>query len=237
MPPGIDGFKKVSFGNAAAVADAVDENTVAVMIEPIQGEACVIVPPPGYLNELRRIADVNGILLITDEVQTGVGRTGEFYAFEHEGVNPDIVTLGKGLGGGVPISAALARDEVACFEFGNQGGTYNGNLLMTAVGAAIVKAVRQPKFLAHVRSVGAKLEAGLSDLATTHGFLNIRGAGLLWAVQLASANAEQVVEKARSLGLLINAPRPDTLRFMPSLRVSEGEVAEAIGTLSVALDA
>ncbi|MCP5150725.1 MAG: acetylornithine transaminase [Ectothiorhodospiraceae bacterium] len=237
FPPMPSGFVKVPFGDAAAMARAVTARTVALMVEPIQGEAGVVVPPAGYLRELRALADAHDLLLILDEVQTGMGRTGSLFAFQAEGITPDIMTLGKGLGGGVPVSAMVARRRACCFEHGDQGGTYNGNPLVSAVAIAVLDVVSRPAFLARVREAGARLRAGLQALGRRHGFLEVRGAGLLLAVRLATPSAEAVRDAAMAAGLLINAPRPDTLRLMPSLRTTDAEIDEALAVLDGCLAA
>jgi acetylornithine/N-succinyldiaminopimelate aminotransferase len=234
FPPKMPGFVKVPFGDAAAVAASISAATVAVMVEPIQGEAGVVVPPEGYLRELRALCDAHGLLLICDEVQTGMGRTGTLFAFQREGVLPDILTLGKGLGGGVPISAVLANQRAACFEPGEQGGTYNGNALMTAVARSVLSVVSDAGFLARVRSAGAELEARLAALCAEHS-MSLRGRGLLWALVLPEARAESVVLRCFERGLLLNAPRPSLLRLMPSLRVSDTEITEMVEILGIAL--
>jgi acetylornithine/N-succinyldiaminopimelate aminotransferase len=236
FPPVMPGFVKVPYGDAAAVAAQIGAQTVAVMVEPIQGEAGVIVPPEGYLRELRELCDAHGLLLICDEVQTGMGRTGTLFAFEREGVKPDILTLGKGLGGGVPISAVLANERASCFVPGDQGGTYNGNPLMVAVARSVFDVVSRDEFLATVRARGSYLEQGLAPVCRTRG-IALRGRGLLWALVLPEANAEAIVARCFADGLLINAPRPNLLRLMPSLRVSEAELTELIVLLTNALAA
>ena len=237
FPPMPGGFVKVPFGDVAAMRAAITDATVALMVEPIQGEAGVVVPPPQYLAQLRQLADEHGLLLILDEVQTGMGRTGHLFAYQCAGIVPDILTLGKGLGGGVPISALVAAERACCFEYGDQGGTYNGNPLMSAVALTVLNTVSDPAFLAQVRATGEHLRAGLNTLAERHGFRDVRGAGLLLAVRLAASTAEAVRDRAFGNGLLINAPRPDTLRLMPSLRVSSDEVDEALALLDDCLDA
>ena len=234
FPPVMPGFVKVPYGDAAAVAAQVKAETVAVMVEPIQGEAGVVVPPEGFLGELRRLCDERGLLLICDEVQTGMGRTGDVFAFEREGMKPDILTLGKGLGGGVPISAVLANDRSSCFEPGDQGGTYNGNPLMVAVANRVFDVVSRPEFLATVRARGRYLEERLRPLCVAHG-IGLRGRGLLWALVLPEHTAEAIVQVCLANGLLINAPRPNLLRLMPSLRVSESEIDEFSTLLERAL--
>ncbi|MFT5446626.1 MAG: acetylornithine/N-succinyldiaminopimelate aminotransferase [Gammaproteobacteria bacterium] len=235
FPPMPTGFPKVAFGDAQAVADAIGDDTVAIMLEPIQGEAGVIMPPPGYLTALRALADQHDLLLIFDEVQTGIGRTGTLFAAQHEDIIPDIMTLGKGLGGGVPISAVLATSRAASFEYGDQGGTYNGNPLMTAVALAVLDTVAEAAFLAHVRDVGSYLCEQLLSLGERHRIEEVRGRGLLCALRLTDEIGNEVRDLAFERGLLINAPRADTLRFMPSLRLSRAEVDEAVVILDECL--
>ena len=234
FPPKMPGFVKVPYGDAAAVAARIGHETVAVMVEPIQGEAGVVVPPKGYLRELRRLCDAHGLLLICDEVQTGMGRTGTLLACEHEAVVPDILTLGKGLGGGVPISAVLCNARTNCFVPGDQGGTYNGNPLMVAVANSVFDVVSRAPFLLRVRDVAHYFEARLLELCLAHG-LTLRGRGLLRALVLQDERADRVVQACFSSGLLINAPRPSLLRLMPSLRVTEAEIDEMVSLLERAL--
>ena len=234
FPPNLPGFVKVPFGDAAAVRERIGPNTVAVLVEPIQGEGGVVVPPEGYLRELRYLCDEHGLLLICDEVQTGIGRTGTLFAFQREGVIPDILTLGKGLGGGVPISAVLANARASCFAPGDQGGTYNGNPLMVAVARRVFDVVSRPAFLERVRVAGRLLERRLTEISVACG-ASVRGRGLLWALVLPRDVAPQVVETCFEAGLLINTPRPNLLRLMPSLRVSDDEIEEMAALLSGAL--
>ncbi|HTA91524.1 MAG TPA: acetylornithine transaminase [Polyangiaceae bacterium] len=236
FPPKMPGFVKVPFGDADAVAAHIGRKTAAVMVEPIQGEAGVVVPPDGYLLALRALCDEHNLLLICDEIQTGMGRTGTLFAFEREGVRPDILTLGKGLGGGVPISAVLANTRASCFVPGDQGGTFGGNPLMTAVARRVLSIVSNGEFLAYVRASGRRLEQRLAELCSKHG-LGRRGRGLLWALVLPSDTAERVLRTCFTRGLLLNAPRPNLLRLMPSLRVSAEEIDEMASVLDRALDA
>jgi len=236
FPPKMPGFVKVAYDDVPAVAAEIGPETVAVMVEPIQGEAGVIVPSASYLRELRALCDAHNLLLICDEVQTGVGRTGSLFAFEQAGILPDVLTLGKGLGGGVPVSAVLANTRANVFEPGDQGGTYNGNPLMTAVARRVLATVSTAPFLAHVRRMGEHLEAGLLGVGAKHG-AHPRGRGLLWALVLPDARAERVVKTCFELGLLLNAPRPNLLRLMPQLRVSAAEIDEMCALLSRALAA
>jgi len=235
FPPAPGGFRHVAYGDVAAAAQAITSHTVAIMVEPIQGEAGVVVPPRGYLRELRQLADDHNILLIFDEIQTGMGRTGTLFAYQAHQVLPDILTLGKGLGAGFPISATLAREQVCCFEQGDQGGTFNGNPLAAAVANTVLTSVTAPGFLAHVIEMGSYLHERLWKLAETRKFKQIRGKGLLWAVDMGSDIAAAVRDTAFEQGLIINAARPSVLRLMPSLRVTVEEIDEAIACLDESL--
>ena len=231
FPPYPDGFQQVPFGDVTAMAGAVDADTVAMLVEPIQGEAGVVVPPPDYLADLRRLADEHDLLLILDEIQTGMGRAGALFACQAAGVRPDILTLGKGLGGGVPLAAVLADERASCFEAGDQGGTYNGNPLMTAVGLAVTETVSESGFLEQVRCQGARLRDGLEQLVREGRAAEARGEGLLQAIRLCGDHAERTRDRAFDAGLIVNAARPDTLRFMPSLRVGAAEIDQCLETL------
>uniref|UniRef100_I2Q4D1 Acetylornithine aminotransferase n=1 Tax=Desulfovibrio sp. U5L TaxID=596152 RepID=I2Q4D1_9BACT len=225
--PQVPGFPKARFNDLDSVQALIGPGTVAVMLEPIQGEAGVIPATGRFLRDLRRLTEEAGLLLIVDEVQTGMGRTGSLFAYEQASIAPDIMTLGKGIGGGVPLSALLARESVCCFEAGDQGGTYNGNPLMTSVGLAVLDALTAPGFLEEVRAKGEHLSARLAGLSDELGLSGERGQGLLRALLLADGRAPRCVELARDQtpeGLLLNAPRPDILRFMPALTVSRGEI-------------
>jgi len=188
-----------------------------------------------YLRALRRLTRERGVLLILDEIQTGVGRTGRFFGYHHAGIDPDIVTLGKGLGGGVPLAALVASGSASCFEYGDQGGTFNGNPLMAAVGCAVVETVAREEFLQSVVAQGAYLVDRLRALARELGHGAVRGRGLLVALELSARDAKKVATAALDRGLLINAPRPDTLRFMPALTVSRDEIDEMIALLTASL--
>lgn len=229
--PKVPGFPKVPLNDLAAVERAIGPKTVAVMLEPIQGEAGVYEATDDFLRDLRALTAKKGILLILDEIQTGIGRTGRMFGFEHAGATPDIMTLGKGLGGGVPLAALVAKRAVMCFAHGDQGGTFNGNPLMTAAGIAVVEELSKPGFLAQVTETGAYLADGLAKLSQKHGGGGVRGRGLLLALDLKRPIGSQLVERARDKGLLINAPRPDCLRFMPALTVSRAEIDRMIAIL------
>jgi acetylornithine/N-succinyldiaminopimelate aminotransferase len=174
--------------------------------------------------------------LIADEIQTGMGRTGTLFACEHEAVRPDIMTLGKGLGGGMPIAALLARADVSCFAPGDQGGTFTGHPVNCAVARAVLRELVSPGFLERVRSAGERLSLGLSGLAASHGTSDVRGEGLLWALRLPRAVGPAVVVAAREAGLLLNSPQPDLLRFMPALNVTSDEIDRMLALLAPALE-
>lgn len=234
------GFAKARLNDIASVEQALTPQTVAVMIEFVQGEAGVVVADPGFVRELRALTAERGVLLIADEVQTGIGRCGSAFAFEHYDVQPDILTLAKGLGGGVPLAALLCREALNCFEPGDQGGTFCGNPLMAAVGLAVVNEVCRPAFLAEVRARAAQLSDGLQAVARDHGLVGERGLGLLRALVLPQDRAGEVVAAAQALspvGLLLNAPRPHLLRLMPALNISAAEVDEGLALLRQALRA
>jgi len=238
--PQVPGFPKAQLNDLDSVAALINERTVAIMLEPIQGEGGVVPASVEFLQLLRQICDDRGLLLIVDEVQTGMGRTGKLFAHQHAGIEPDIMTLGKGIGGGVPLSALLAKESVCCFEAGDQGGTYNGNPLMTAVGAAVLEVLTAPGFLDEVAAKGVYLGAGLQRLSDQLGLRGERGQGLLRALLLADERGPAIVEAARERGpegLLLNAPRPHLLRFMPSLTVSREEIDQMLAWLEELLRA
>ncbi|WP_194788366.1 aspartate aminotransferase family protein [Pseudomonas sp. UFMG81] len=226
--PGLPGFSKVPFNDLAALHAAVDSRTVAIMLEPIQGEAGVIPATRDYLQGVEQLCRELGILLILDEVQTGVGRCGALLAEETYGVRADIVTLGKGLGGGVPLAALLARGSACCAEPGELEGSHHGNALMTAAGLAVLQTVLEPGFFEQVQDSGRHLRDGLSRLAGRYGQGEVRGQGLLWALQLREDSAKALVEAALSEGLLLNAPQADVVRFSPALTVSKGNIDEML---------
>jgi acetylornithine/N-succinyldiaminopimelate aminotransferase len=233
--PKVPGFPKAALNDLDSVERLIGERTVAVMLEPIQGEAGVFQASDAFLRALRELTARRGLLLIVDEVQTGMGRTGKLFAYEHAGIEPDMMTLGKGIGGGVPLAALLAKQDVCCFEHGDQGGTYNGNPLMTAAGLAVLGTVGAPAFLRAVESMGAYLASELERLSARHGLGSVRGRGLLLALDLGQATGADVVTRAREAGLLINSPRPDALRFMPALNVTRDEIEQMIAMLDRAL--
>ena len=227
--PQISGFPKADLNDFDSVKKLVNDNTVAVMLEPVQGEGGVIPCTKEFMQSLRQLTKENNILLIVDEVQAGCGRTGSLFAYQQYGIEPDIMTLGKGIGGGVPLAALLATDAVACFVPGDQGGTYNGNPLMTAVGISVIEQLLAPGFLESVRTKGALLSKELNAISQEFNLLGERGAGLLRALILNQDVGSKLVELARDRnpeGLLINSPRPNLLRFMPALNVSDAEILQ-----------
>ena len=233
--PQVDGFPKADLNDIASVERLITDRTIGVMLEPVQGEGGVIPANREFMQALRELTRKHGILMMVDEVQSGMGRCGTLFAHQLSEVEPDIMTLGKGIGGGVPLAALLCRQEIACFEPGDQGGTYNGNPLMTAVGVVVLEALLAPGFLQQVVDQGAYLRSQLLMLCERHGLAGERGEGLLRALKLGHDIGPKIVEAARDLaplGLLLNSPRPDLLRFMPALNVSKAEIDQMIGMLS-----
>ena len=233
--PKVPGFVRVPRDDLGAVERALSGRACAVMLEPIQGESGVVPFSTSFMQGLRELTHERGVLLVLDEIQTGVGRTGHMFCYEQLGIRPDILTLGKGLGGGVPLAALLAREDVSVFEAGEQGGTFNGNPLMTAVGDAVVRAVSQPEFLAQVREAGDYLQQSLRALSAELGLGEVRGRGLLAALDIGQPTGAAVVEAALANGLLVNSPRPECLRFMPALNVTQAEIDEMLVRLRAAL--
>ncbi|SFH78108.1 acetylornithine transaminase [Bradyrhizobium sp. cf659] len=233
--PKVAGFKKAKLNDIASVEKLINDNTVAVMLEPIQGESGVWPASDQFLKELRELTEAHGLLLIFDEIQTGMGRTGKLFHYEHAGIAPDIMTLGKGIGGGVPLAALLATKRAACFEHGDQGGTFNGNPIMCAAGLAVLEEVGKPDFLKAVTETGLLLESELQKVSARHGLGAVRGRGLLLALDLKLPIAPGIVAQAFEAGVLLNAPQVDTLRFMPALNVTRAEIAEMIDCLDAIL--
>lgn len=225
---GMGGFSQVPFNDLAALHRAVDAQTVAIMLEPIQSEAGVIPATHDYLHGVARLCRELGILLILDEVQTGIGRCGTLLCEETYGIRADIVSLGKGLGGGVPLAALLARGKACCAEPGELEGSHHGNALMTAAGLAVLHSVLDPSFLPGVRDTGEYLQQGLTRLSLRYQHGEVRGQGLLWAMALNADPAAEVVAAAQLEGLLLNAPQADCLRFSPALTVSRANIDEML---------
>jgi acetylornithine/N-succinyldiaminopimelate aminotransferase len=233
--PKVPGFPKAKLNDLASVKQLITDKTIAVMLEPIQGEAGVWPATDQFLKELRALTKEHGLLLIFDEIQTGMGRTGKLFHYEHAGIEPDIMTLGKGIGGGVPLAALLATQAASCFQHGDQGGTFNGNPLMCAVGSAVLNEVAAPDFLKSVVECGLYLESELQRLSARHGLGEVRGRGLLLALDLKHPIGSAIVARALADGVLLNSPQPDALRFMPALNVTRAEIAEMIDALDMIL--
>lgn len=225
--PQLPGFSHVPFNDLSALHAAVDAQTVAIMLEPIQG-AGVIPATEHYLKGVEWLCRELGILLILDEVQTGIGRCGTLLAEQQYGVRADIIALGKGLGGGVPLAALLARGKACCFEVGELEGTYHGNALMASAGLAVLDTVLEHGFLEHVRECGLHLGEGLARLAHRYEHGALRGQGLMWGLTLSDDSADAVVKAALHEGLILNTPQPDCLRFTPALTVSKSNIDEML---------
>jgi len=233
--PKVSGFPKAQLNDLTSVKGLITDKTIGVMLEPIQGEAGVWPATDQFLRELRDLTTAHGLLLIVDEIQTGMGRTGTLFHYEHADIEPDIMTLGKGIGGGVPLAALLATEAVSCFEHGDQGGTFNGNPLMCAAGLAVLQRVANSDFLRSVVDTGLYLESELQRMSARHGLGEVRGRGLLLALDLRHPIAASIVAQGFEHGVLLNAPRPDTLRFMPALNVTRDEIAAMIDALDAVL--
>jgi acetylornithine/N-succinyldiaminopimelate aminotransferase len=230
------GFVQVPFNDIEALQQATTARTCAVMLEPIQGEGGVNVPNPSYLPAVRRWCDENNMLLILDEVQTGMCRTGPLFAYQAMGAEPDVITLAKGLGGGVPIGAILAKERAAVFTPGDHGSTFGGNPLATAAGYAVTKYLLDNDMPSRVEKVGAYLAGRLLALRQRFPFISeVRGKGLLLAMAFERDIAERVTAEALQQGLIINNVRPNAVRFAPPLTVSEEECDEAVSVLEIVL--
>jgi acetylornithine/N-succinyldiaminopimelate aminotransferase len=230
--PLLHGFKHVPFNDAAAIAAAVSANTCAIMLEPIQGEGGVNVPAADYLRQVREICDRHNLLLILDEVQTGLGRTGKLFAYEHFGITPDLMTLAKALAGGAPIGTMLAREEyAAAFTPGTHGSTFGGNPLMTTAALAALRTLLDDGLLERSVEMGSYLLAALKTLSKKHSCVTeVRGIGLMIGMGLAIP-AGDIVKKGHERGVLLNVTHDTVLRFVPPLTVSKAEVDEMIGIL------
>jgi len=236
--PQVDGFRKAKLNDIESVRSLVTDKTVGIMLEPVQGEGGVIPASDEFMQALRQLCDDEKILLIVDEVQTGMGRTGQLFAYQHSGIEPDIMTLGKGIGGGVPLSALCAKEAVSVFEHGDQGGTYNGNPLVTAAGVAVFNTITHVDFMKTVQERAQQLSQGLQNLSNQWGLQGERGLGLLRVLKLDKDDAGKMVETARNLtpnGLLLNAARPNLLRFMPALNLTEADLEQTLALLNQVL--
>ena len=224
--PLIKGVKHVPYGDIDAMRKAVSKKTAMVIIEPIMGEAGVIVPPSDYLQELRLLCDKNGSLLVIDAVQTGMGRTGDWFGYEYSGIKPDVITLAKGLGGGLPLGAMIALGKAAnLFQPGDHGSTFGGNPVTTAAGLAAIEFIESKKILGKVEKQGAHL---IQELALIPGVKEVRGAGLLLGIELESLKASDVSDAMRNAGVLVNAANATTIRIAPALIVSDAQITKFI---------
>ncbi len=231
--PLLKGIKHVPFGDSAAMRRAITKKTAMVIVEPIMGEAGVIVPPSDYLNNLRQYCDDNGALLVFDCVQTGIGRTGDWFGYEYSGIKPDVITLAKGLGGGLPLGAMIALGSASTlFAAGDHGSTFGGNPVATAAGLAVIASIEEEKILKNVNEVGEYL---LTELALIPGVTEVRGAGLLIGLTLEKPLAKALNKKCQELGVLINAPGESTIRLAPALNVSMKQVQKFVATFAQAL--
>jgi acetylornithine/N-succinyldiaminopimelate aminotransferase len=234
--PKVDGFDSVPLGDFDAVMRATGPETAGILIEPIQGEVGVRVPPPGFLKRLREFCDARGLLLVFDEVQTGIGRTGRLFAYEEAGVMPDIMAVGKGIGGGFPLGACLATERAAkAMTVGSHGSTYGGNPLAMAVGNAVLDLVLEPQFLERVRTVSGSMQQHLAMLAAEHPgvIAEVRGRGLLLGLRL-HVPAAAFIAKLRENRLLTVGATENVVRLLPPLNIEERHVKEAITALMTA---
>jgi acetylornithine aminotransferase len=224
--PLIKGVKHVPFGEIEAMRKAVTKKTAMVIIEPIMGEAGVIVPPTDYLQQLRSLCDAKGALLVIDAVQTGMGRTGDWFGYEYSGITPDVITLAKGLGGGLPLGAMIALGKAAAlFQPGDHGSTFGGNPVTTAAGLAAIDFIDSKKILSKVEKQGAYI---MQELALVPGVKEVRGAGLLLGIELENLKASEVANDLREAGVLVNAANATTIRIAPALIVTDAQINKFI---------
>jgi acetylornithine aminotransferase len=230
--PLVPGFIHVPYDDVAALRAAVDDSVAAVVLEPIQGEAGVIVPSEGYLLAARELCEERGALLVLDEVQTGLGRTGDWFAFQFDGVEPDVMCLAKSLAGGLPMGACLAKPGVAgAFEPGDHATTFGGGPVQAAAALTVLDVIEEEGLVERARVAGRRLEGGLRDV---FGGNEVRGRGLMMAVDLGRDVAHDVAERALQQGLLVNDATPSVLRLTPPLVISGGQIDEAVGILGAA---
>ena len=231
--PLIKGIKHVPFGDSQAMKRAINKRTAMVIVEPIMGEAGVIVPPVDYLKNLRQYCDDNGALLVFDCVQTGMGRTGDWFGYEYSGIKPDVITLAKGLGGGLPLGAMIALGKAShLFEAGDHGSTFGGNPIATAAALAVIRSIEKEKILNNVNVISEFL---LTEIALIEGVQEVRGAGLLIGATLDQPVAKKVVKRAQELGLLINAPGESIIRIAPALNISMKQAEKFVAIFTQAV--
>jgi len=224
--PLIKGVKHVPYGDIDAMRKAVTRKTAMVIIEPIMGEAGVVVPPSDYLQQLRQLCDEKGALLVIDAVQTGMGRTGDWFGYEYSGITPDVITLAKGLGGGLPLGAMIALGKASgLFQPGDHGSTFGGNPVTTAAGLAAINFIESKKILKKVELQGNNL---MQEIAMIPGVKEVRGAGLLIGIELQSLKASDVATAMREAGVLVNAANETTIRIAPALIVTDFQINKFI---------
>ncbi|MDG7007679.1 MAG: aspartate aminotransferase family protein [Nitrososphaerota archaeon] len=230
--PLLEGFEFAEYGDPASLSLLVDSDTAAVLAEPVQGESGIIVPPPDYFRQVREVCDQKGALLILDEIQSGLGRTGKMWASEHWGIVPDIMTVSKGLGGGVPIGAAIARDDVAAsLKGGEHTSTFAGNPLSCAAGSAALDFITRNDLPARAREKGAAMKAGLTKIASEHRLAReVRGLGLMLALQTRVDIHSQLLS-AESKGVIFGYSGRDTFRFLPALTIEESQISKGLEVL------
>ena len=224
--PLLKNVKHVPFGDIEAMRRCISKKTAMVIVEPIMGEAGVIVPPDDYLQQLRQLCDNSGCLLVIDAVQTGMGRTGSWFGYEYSGITPDVITVAKGLGGGLPLGAMIALGKAAdLFQPGEHGSTFGGNPITTAAALAAIKTIESKKILKKVQKQGRFL---IQELAMIEGVQQVRGAGLLIGIELGSATAQEITQKLLDRGVLVNAANATTIRIAPALIVSDAQIKKFI---------
>jgi acetylornithine aminotransferase len=224
--PLVKGVKHVPYGDIEAMRKSVTKKTAMVIIEPIMGEAGVIVPPPDYLQQLRDLCDDKGALLVIDAVQTGMGRTGDWFGYEYSGITPDVITLAKGLGGGLPLGAMIALGKAAeLFQPGDHGSTFGGNPVTTAAGLAAIDVIESKKLLNKVKQQGVHL---IQELALIPGVKEVRGSGLLLGIELETLKASDIATAMRDAGVLVNAATATTVRIAPALIVTDAQINKFI---------
>jgi acetylornithine aminotransferase len=224
--PLVKGVKHVPFGDIAAMRRAISKKTAMVIIEPIMGEAGVIIPPADYLAQVRELCNTYGALLVIDAVQTGMGRTGDWFGYEYSGIKPDVITLAKGLGGGLPLGAMIALGKAAVlFEPGDHGSTFGGNPVTTAAGLAAISVIEKEKLMQKARK---HYEFLLTEIAQIPGVTEVRGAGLLIGIELEAGNSKEIAAKMLAAGVLVNASNPSTIRIAPALIVTDAQIKKFI---------
>lgn len=222
--PLIKGISHVPYGDMGAMLKKVSKKTAMVIVEPIMGEAGVIVPPHGYLQALRELCDETGALLVFDCVQTGMGRTGDWFGFEYSGIKPDVITLAKGIGGGLPLGAMIALGGAAeLFQAGDHGSTFGGNPVATAAGLAVIETIEKKDLLKHVSAIGVEL---MADIALIEGVKSVRGAGLLIGIEFTNPIAKKVALQCQLNGVLVNGNSETVIRIAPPLIVTDRDVAK-----------